>query len=145
MPNYIDLSDIETAFSESELTELSTDGSEVLKDDTLINKTIDQSESLIDTYLSAQVAVPLSNPSAFIKGAVVSLVKYYLFYRRHHVPEAVQLEYERLFSCKKGEEGIIVKMSMGLLPIDPSQQTGLSSVAYGSEPRAFDNNLTGVQ
>lgn len=145
MPNYITVEELKAGLSQLELTQLTTDEAEVMDDTEMVEQTIDQAESLIDTYLSAQVAVPLSNPSPFIQAAAITLTKYYLFLRRHHVPEDIQLDYDRLLKCTNNEKGILVKMSEGELPINPTDQTGASGVAYGSEARAFNNELSGVQ
>ena len=143
--NYI--TDTDTLFrvlSEKELTQLSTDDSEVLApDDDILEECINAAESLIDTYISTQVAIPLSNPSHFIIQATLDLAKYFLFMRRHYVSEEFERQYERYTSTSPAKPGWLYLMSLGKIPVDAASHER-ASVEYGSDKRLFNGNLTGV-
>ena len=145
MPNYITDNDILfRVLSEKELTELSTDEAEVLDpDDNILTECIDAAESLIDTFISSQVATPLTNPSHFIQQATLDLAKYFLFMRRHMVTEEFERQYERYVSTSKSKPGWLYLMSIGEMPVD-ANLVEKASVEYGSDKRLFNSYMTGV-
>ena len=122
---------------------MSTDDAEVTQDDDVVTWAIDSAESLIDTFISTQVSVPMGTPTGFIKQMSLMLAKYYMFLRRGHVNDDLQMEFERIASTDHNKPGFLFLMMQGKMPV-----TGVGTgpdVKYGSRDRAFDDAMLGVQ
>lgn len=130
MANYIDQDDLLNGLSEKELAELTGDAAEAQALSAIVTWSIDSAESLIDTYLSAQVSVPLATPTPLIKNMAMNLAKYYLFLRRHRQYEAMTDEYDHIMK-------ILDKLASGVLPVDATDSIR-DTVDYGTGNRLFN-------
>lgn len=130
MGNYITSTDLIQGLSNKEQAQLTGDLNEATAIADIADWAIDSAESLIDTHISAQVSVPLETPTPLIKNMAMAIAKYYLFLRRHVVPEDINREQDRIMK-------LLDKMLTGELPIDltdPARPT----VDYGSDGRLFN-------
>ncbi len=143
MPNYVTLAEFNNALSPKERTELSTDAAEVAQDDTVVTWALESAESLIDTFISTQVSVPMGTPTGFIKQMTLMLGKYYMFVRRGHVNDDLQMEFERIASTDHNKPGFLFLMMQGKLPVTGVDAS--SDVKHGTRDRAFDDVMLGVQ
>lgn len=137
---YIEVSDLINGLSVKELAMLTGDLSEeetegVPSLEAVAEWCIDSASDLIDAYLSVQVAIPLATPPAHIKNFALNLSKYYLFQRRHNIPDAISEEYDRIMK-------FLDKMANGVIPIIPSD-AARDTVNYGGDGRLF-NEIVGV-
>ena len=143
MPDYVTVEEFHNGLSEKERTQLSTDNAEVEQDDDVVTWALDSAQSLIDTFISPQVAVPMGSPTPFIKQMNVMLAKYYLFLRRGHVSETLNEEFERIASTDSRKPGFLFMMMNGDMPVTGVGQG--DGVRTGSKDRAYDDAMLGVQ
>lgn len=133
MGNYIDSTNLIQVLSEKEQSELTGDLNELETVESVSDWAIETSESIIDTYISSQVSVPMAVPSQIIKNMALQLSKYFLFLRRHNVPEDVQTEYNRTMK-------MLEKMLSGELPVDVTNVEE-TTIAYGGDSRLFNPHI----
>lgn len=137
---YIEVSDLISGLSVKELAQLTGDLSEEETEgdaelEAVATWCIDSASSLIDAYIASQVLVPLDPAPAHIKNFALNLSKYYLFQRRHNIPDAVSEEYDRIMK-------FLDKMAQGVIPIVPTD-AARDTVQYGGDGRLF-NEIVGV-
>ena len=133
MGAYIETSDLINGLSEREMAELTGDLTEEQAITSIQEWAIDSAESLIDTYIATQVAVPVVSPSPLIKNMAMNLAKYYLFLRRHKLYEAISDEYAHIVK-------MLEKIASGDIPIDLTISTR-DTVDYGSDDRLFNSQV----
>jgi len=94
MGNYIGQSDLALRMTSDELVQLSDFDGDGTADSTVIARAVSDAESLIDSYVGARTAVPLTTVPDQVKTLAVSLAIYYLHLGRRSVTEDIRKQYD---------------------------------------------------
>lgn len=130
---YCTLEELKRRLSLAELVQLTDDEGLGQVDQLLVEAVIDESDSLIDSYLAVQTEVPLTQPPERVRALSADLSLFRLFLRRGgSVPDEVKESYRRSLAD-------LVAYAKGELPLfAPSDKSAPRQVRLASGNADFD-------
>ena len=132
--SYCTLSDIQTRTGSDQLLALADHDGDGSPDQAVVDRAIDDAESLINSYLGARYSVPLDDTPDSIRACAVSLAVYFLQLGRDSVTPDVRADYESQLGWL--EEVARGQVSLGTAA-EPDRDPEAPGVRYDGATRLF--------